>query len=308
MKDIPGRFLELKVTPELDEYRKDNVHLNLGDDNTREWIFKTLSGIIRRNRIKIYRQDYNINPLEYWREADEKRRKGIVENKYIQGLYWLWDSIIAEFPGILIDNCSSGGRRIDLETCYRAVPCWRSDTNCGMESGDKPTAEWNQNQILGISRYIPYHGGTSFTEDAYHFRSGAQRGTAMGFDVLNKKNYDYKAASEAVKEMDIIKPAWEGDFYPLAPQTLKHNVWSAYQLDSGRGGICIFFRRDESTESEKRFILKGLDKKTEYRIRYHDENRAIDEAVFKGKELAETGLLIRLPEKGTSMLVEYFKK
>jgi RNase H-fold protein (predicted Holliday junction resolvase) len=67
----------------------------------------------------------------------------------------------------------------------------------------------------------------------------------------------------------------------------------------------MFFRR---AESEKQFILKGLDKRAEYQVRYHDENGKTSEAVFKGKELAETGLLVKLPEKRTSMLVEYIKK
>jgi alpha-galactosidase len=306
MKDIPGRLLELKAAPEQEEFYRDNVHLNLGDEEAREWLFKILSGIIRRNRIKIYRQDYNINPLEFWQQADEKGRKGVTENMYIQGLYWLWDSLIAEFPGILIDNCSSGGRRIDLETCYRAVPCWRSDTNCIMDSGDKPSAVWNQNQTLGLSRYIPYHTGASFTEDAYHFRSGAQRGMNMDFDVLNK-DYDYKAAAEAVKEMDIIKPAWEGDFYPLTSQSLKQDVWSGYQLENGGKGICMFFRRAESAESEKKFVLKGIDKGAEYLVRYHDEERRISETVIKGKELAKTGLPVKIPQKNASVLVEYGK-
>ena len=39
----------------------------------------------------------------------------------------MWDAIRASHPGLIIDDCSSGGRRIDLETLSRSVPLWRSD-------------------------------------------------------------------------------------------------------------------------------------------------------------------------------------
>ena len=47
--------------------------------------------------------------------------------RYILGLYSLWDRILSAHPGLMIDDCSSGGRRIDLETLSRSFPLWRSD-------------------------------------------------------------------------------------------------------------------------------------------------------------------------------------
>jgi alpha-galactosidase len=47
--------------------------------------------------------------------------------KHIEGLYNFWDNLLARNPGPLIDNCASGGRRIDLETIGRSVPLWRTD-------------------------------------------------------------------------------------------------------------------------------------------------------------------------------------
>ena len=66
----------------------------------------------------VLRMDYNLDPLPVWATNDAKSpgRSGLTEVKYIEGLYTMWDAILAAHPGLLIDDCSSGGRRIDVET------------------------------------------------------------------------------------------------------------------------------------------------------------------------------------------------
>jgi len=49
---------------------------------------------IRRN---IYRQDFNIEPLPYWRRNDASDRQGVTENFYVQGYLAYLDSLAA-FP------------------------------------------------------------------------------------------------------------------------------------------------------------------------------------------------------------------
>lgn len=63
-----------------------------------------------------------MDPLEYWQAADVEDRQGITEIRHIEGLYKLWDELRQEFPNLIIDNCSSGGRRIDMETISRSLP------------------------------------------------------------------------------------------------------------------------------------------------------------------------------------------
>ena len=54
----------------------------------------------------------------------------MTEIRYVEGLYELWDELRARHPGLVLDDCASGGRRIDLETCRRALVQTRSDTAC----------------------------------------------------------------------------------------------------------------------------------------------------------------------------------
>ena len=60
-------------------------------------------------------------PLDFWRGNDPPDRQGMTEIRYIEGLYALWDEPRGRHPGLLIDDCASGGRRIDLEMISRSV-------------------------------------------------------------------------------------------------------------------------------------------------------------------------------------------
>ena len=283
-----------------------NRLLNLGNDDTREWLTNIIIGFIDRNKIDVYRQDFNFDPLVYWQHADVTDRKGITENKYIIGFYKYWDSLLQRFPKLLIDNCNSGGRRIDIETCKRSVPAWRSDTACRPPKDDYPVSEWHQNQTIGVSRYIPYHSVSSWYETAYHFRSGATMGISCVFDVLND-DYDMETGKAAVAEMALMKPHWKGDFYPLTEQSNEKTVWSGYQLVNENAGFCLLFRRENNEDTEKTFCINGIKEDKNYSLTFHDENRKITEKTFSGSTLSK-GLPVTIPQKPGSLLITYKEK
>jgi alpha-galactosidase len=91
------------------------------------------------------------------------------EIRHINGLYALWDALLARFPGLIIDNCASGGRRIDIETLRRSVPLWRSDYQCVWDAD----AEATQTQHMAIAYWLPHSGtGNGFgIGDTYKARS-----------------------------------------------------------------------------------------------------------------------------------------
>ena len=87
------------------------------------------------------------------------------EIRHIEGLYAFWDYLLERFPGLLIDNCASGGRRLDLETIKRSAPLWRSD----YYHYDDPDGYQCHN--FGLSFFLPFHGTGILQTDPYSFRS-----------------------------------------------------------------------------------------------------------------------------------------
>ena len=285
---------------------KHNRLFNLGDGKAREWLTKTLISMIEDNGIDIYRQDFNMEPLPFWQEADEKSRCGITEMKYVAGLYALWDSLIERFPKIFIDNCSSGGRRIDFETCKRAVPLWRSDTGCFPESQEQRTSVWNNNQILSLTEYLPYQAAGVWSTAPYDIRAAATNGIACNFDVLNP-DFDFEAAKKVLGEMQRLKKYWEGDFYPLTEAAADETVWCAYQLSVNDSGIAYFFRREHSNIRCQQFKIQAIHPNSNYTVSLTDESMHTIVYTTSGSQLSH-GIEITIPNPRNSLILEYIEE
>jgi alpha-galactosidase len=159
--------------------KSNDLLLNLGNPQALEWMTDLLKDHIRRLNMKVLRVDHNEGPLPYWRYNDAEDRKGITEIKYMEGFYKLWDDLLQEFPGLIIDNCASGGRRLDYEALRRSIPLWRSDYFC---RGKLIEAKAVQLQTYYIHHFVPVNGGYAQPErpmDTYMCRSGISSGIVI---------------------------------------------------------------------------------------------------------------------------------
>ena len=135
--------------------------------------------MLTREGIDLYRQDFNIDPLAYWRANDTPDRQGLTEMRHVEGYLAYWDELRRRHPGLLIDTCASGGRRNDLETLRRALPLLRSDYQAF--DGNPAFALGNQGHTYGLSSWIPYYGqGVYFTDRDYVYSVRSYLSPAFG--------------------------------------------------------------------------------------------------------------------------------
>ncbi len=118
-----------------------------GNPEARKWMTGYIGKFIHDQGIDVYRQDFASFPMEKWKAADTDDRTGISENRYVVGYLAYLDGIFQQNPGLMMDICAAGGKRLDLEHLRRAVPMWRSDFILD------PTGM--QSQTYGISSWIP---------------------------------------------------------------------------------------------------------------------------------------------------------
>jgi len=215
----------------------------------------------------------------------------------------LWDDLRARHPGLWIDNCASGGRRIDLETMMRSVPLWRSDTGCGPGHAD-----WDQVQALGLSQYVPLFTACSWDPNAYTVRSAATGGAITQFDYLNPQ-FPLEKARAALQEVKRNQPFWYGDFYPLTRAAAGPDVLAAWQLHRADldAGIVLAFRRSDCPYPVLQTALRGLHPGKRYAVQFIDESRHAKTRTLTGRELL-ANFELRIPERGTSLLVRYQPK
>lgn len=272
----------------------------LDDPAARAFLAELLGKCIADFGIDVYRNDFNIDPLEYWRRNDAPDRQGITEIRYVEGHYALWDALRAGRPGLWIDNCASGGRRIDLETLSRSVPLWRSDTSCSPGH-----AEWDQTQTLGLSLYVPLFTACAWSPEAYVLRSAASAGAICQFDYLDPK-FPLEKAKAALAEIRENQKYWYGDFYPLTPATTEAEHWAAWQLHRPdlQAGIVLAFRRSRCPYPALMAGLHAVDPQAKYAVQWIREDRTVITETRTGQQLAED-LELHLPQRGTSLLLRY---
>jgi alpha-galactosidase len=272
----------------------------LYDPAARKWLTDLLSKLISDYGLDVYRNDFNFDPAPFWRENDAPDRQGMTEIQYIEGLYQMWDDLRAQHPGLWIDNCASGGRRIDLEMSMRSVPLWRSDTGCAANSAD-----WNQIQSYGLSLYVPINTIAGWVPEAYSWRSAATGGFICQWDYLNK-DFPMEKAKAAIKEVEENQKYWYGDFYPLTPCSTKLDQFIAYQFHRPdlNGGIMLGFRRKECEASTLVVKPQGLSPDVTYKVEIIDDAWGKQEKTVLGRDLM-SGLELTFDKKESSLLVRY---
>lgn len=273
----------------------------LNDPEARRWLTELLCKIIEDYGLDIYRNDFNIDPLPYWRANDEPDRQGITEIKYVEGLYEMWDELLRRHPHLMIDNCASGGRRIDLETIMRSVPLWRSDTGCWPGH-----PEWNQNQSIGLAQYIPLFTVGVWSPEPYEFRSAQSAGAICEWPYLEKE-FPWELARKMVSEAKENRKYWLGDFYPLTPTSKSLEQIIVYQLHCPklREGLVYAFRRPECEYLGIIVPLKALTPHATYSLEFIDDSFKKTKKTVKGEKLLSEGVEIRLPQKRSSLLIHY---
>jgi len=268
---------------------------NLGNPEARKWLTDHIDKLLTDQGIDLYRQDFNIDPLWFWRSADKENRQGITENLYVQGYLSYWDELQRRHPGMLIDSCASGGRRNDLETLRRAVPLIRSDYIF------EEIGQQCHNYVL--SMWWPYQGTGTIHINPYHFWSTAAPHITPCWDMRDK-DLDYEKLRTWLKQWRQIGRYYYGDYYPLTPYSLEKDVWIAWQFCSpdGSGGMLQAFRRPDSYTLTAQFPLHGLDPDATYEI---TNLQTGTKEVFAGKALAEKGLSVTISERPGTAVLEY---
>ena len=272
--------------------------LNLGDPAAWRWTLDRVSGLLSSEGIDVYRQDFNMDPLGYWRANDPDDRQGITEIKHVMGYLALWDELLRRHPGLWIDTCASGGRRNDLETLRRSVPLLRSDF------WNDPVAQ--QAQTMGIAPWIPYYGSGMVAADPYWFRSCIFPASRIGWDARDPK-LDYALLRRMIAECHAVQQCQMGDFYPLTPYSLAGDAWVAWQSHGADcdAGFVQAFRRADCPADTLHVALRGLDPDARYVVTDSDTHATHEAA---GRELMTAGLTLAAPTRPAALLLRYDRR
>ncbi len=313
--DYHDYFLHDKESQE--KWFRENSLVNLANPEACDWLIDTLDDFIKTNKITVYRQDFNYQPMHYWDVHQEENREGILENLHIQGLYRFWDTLVERNPGLWIDNCAMGGRRNDIELMRRAVPLHYSDWGYGINN-------MKQGQYRQMLEWIPYFKSVPYsydqpdgTYDAAHSQPWSEYNflAAMTipmfcypfkYDVEEKNIELLKWAKDIWYDSAVISMA--ADYYPLTVCRRSDEDWYAAQFDDAehaRG--CLHYMRNIKCEQDEITLSLHVDEEN-LNKRYHFVDRYTNEEFDKmGYELKE-GFTYSCPKRSGTLMIYTIEK
>ena len=288
------------------EGKNTNFLLNLGISEAREYLTELVIGIMEKEGIDDYREDFNMDAWPFWCSSDTPDRVGVTEMKYVEGFHQFWTDIRKHFPDSFIDNCSSGGRRLNYKTASLSFPMCQSDYACYSEYEEECITFEN----MFLDDWLPLHGTLNWgEEDPYH--AACAFGGGYGSKIWQyhgrepKLGHNYIMHRKLLKWAKLLRDARLcGDVYPLidSPE-LDMTKWNAVHIhipEKDEGFIQVF-RRKQSPYTQQAISLDfdTIDLGTEYRVRYFSGKKT----TMKGYEM--TCFTVRLPEPRSFEIIHY---
>jgi len=273
--------------------------LNLGHPEALGWLKTHVSRLIGEWGVDVYRHDCNIHPAFYWTGGDAPDRVGVAEARYITGLYEFFDFLREQHPQLLIDNCASGGRRLDFEMMRRSVVLWRSD-HCWQPEPD-------QSKTYGLSLWLPLQGLGAVSTNAYVFRSGMGSCAAYALNFYSAQEPFWEPLDRLIREQRQVRHLFAGDFYPLTPCGANQQdliAWQFHRPDLGEG-LVQTFRRPACPTPSAQFRFRGLVPQASYRVATLGTPGTTD---VSGAELLSHGLAVALPQVPQAVILTYTRQ
>jgi len=278
--------------------------LCLAKPEAREWCRNELHRIVREYGLDMLEHDQRMVITECVRsDHGHTSHPSDVSLKSAAGYYEVMDSVRAEFPDLIFENCVNGGRMVDFGALGRCHYVCISDS---YDPLNLRRAFYDSSYAVPPSMaecYITQHPGPTLGTFRSMIRS-AMMGMCTIMCDTNAWSDEQKAAAR--RQFDVYKTSirpllHSGKLYHVSerPDAKRWDGMQYHDPMTGRGLVFAF--RGQNDEPEHRFLLKGLNAETSYQVRYEDGSRS--EAVHSGTELMKNGLLLTLPEAGTSEIV-----
>ena len=264
---------------------------NFANDKACDFMIDLVDNFIEENNVTWYRHDQNgIDPDGYWSyEDDGTNRIGMTEIKYITNLYRYLDTLVERNPGLMIDSCASGGRRLDLEMMKRSLPLWNSDYG----NAESSTPDGIRNINYNLSWWLPIHGGKypyyNAKDTTYNFRVAMN--SSMGLDMGATLDGTIQNLTE---QYYTCREMMNGQYYKL-DETNLGAAYEFYKADDNQGYILAFGDVDYAHN----YALKGLNPNALYAVTSADTGQR---RVHTGASLINNGLTVTHTEDSRSQL------
>ena len=292
---IPGRVPGLA---------RNQYVLDISRKEVRDCIMGQMFEVLHSANIKYVKWDMNRPLSDLGSAALEADRQGELYHRYVLGMYEMQERLLAEFPELLLENCSGGGARFDPGMLYYSPQIWCSDDTDALErlAIQEGTALIDPLAAMGAHVSVcPNHAvgrNTPFETRGYVALAGTF-GYELDITKLSQEDKDMVSRQTAMYHRfnDLVR---EGDYYRIASWQDNH-LYDCFQVVSkDKGESLVFYVQvlGEPNQHGRILQLQGLDENAEYRLYEADMQGDTEEItqdtgrVCSGQLLQNGGMLV----------------
>ncbi len=295
----------------------------LGNPDAQAWAYETLARLIRDNAADWIKLDFNLDPGAGCNRVDHGHGAGDGLYEHVQGYYRLLDRIRADFPGVVLENCASGGQRLDLGMMRHTHLTFLSDADWPVHSLQ---VFWGASLMLApetclrwsFSEWRPGNGPPQQNFDprdpaltpeklAYYTRIAML--SACGFSQ-KLPDLPLWATDEIARQIRTYQTQMrrfvrEAELYRLTDQPRRDGSgerWCAFQYRLPDEHLLAVFRLP-GADAGRSIRLSDLDPTRLYQLDDFDGGLR---AAMLGRELMETGITFSELREEQSALIRLF--
>ncbi len=275
-----------------DAGRGPDRHLDLTQRRVQDGLIEMLSDWVSRLDIRWLRWDNNHPPGPYWDKADPT---GKVQFAYLEGLYRVLETLLARHPNLMIDNCASGGNRVDFGMLRHAGTMVISDHAedahiCRiMQTGGSRVLPGN---YMNSSIYVGEHDGDHGVGPLELISRMAGCLTLCGHIA----NWSKRHTTLVRKHLDgyrTFRHLLMKDFHPLTPYPRSPDDWDVVEfVDPQTREAVVLAYRVRGERKSRTVHPVGLDPDATYEMRDPFSRRKAVTA--SGETLMARGLSVML--------------
>ncbi len=276
------------------------LHIDMSIPEAVDACIDVVQKTIGRLNIKWVKLDYNIGPKSYWAKKDST---GKIQFSYMKGLYRFYDTLREKNPDLVIENCASGGRRIDLGTIAHT-----HIQNLTDQTGSPEICRYT---IIGANYFLPaciapigLPFGKKETDQSDPGEPLRRYDIACRFpgcpvlygDIASLTGEDVILIKDMMKAHKECEDMLCGDFYQLTPQPRFDRDCEAIQFISRdrSEALVLAYSGHEPADREMELIAKNLNPHGVYAV----------SGMFGSSLKKSHGAGIRLMDEGFTLALE----
>ncbi len=246
--------------------------LDLSRPEIVDWLFETLSGLLRELPLSYMKWDMNRSLTDLYSSALPADRQGELAHRYVLGLYDLIDRLTRAFPDVLFEGCSGGGGRFDAGMLAWCPQIWCSDNTdpvarlviqygtsfgypiwaVGAHVSTAPNHQTGRTTPLGTRATVAMSG-------TFGYELNPAKLTAEDKAEIRQQLARYRALRALIGE---------GDYYRLTrPGKGRFTAWQQVSPDRNDTLVSLVLTQPEANPRPLHLRLRGLDEDAVYELR-----------------------------------------